>query len=255
MTTVPRDHFDFWVAAEVGAIIAAAGQCHRTFSWEPQRAFRALCKEHRLTPGEFARAIGTGKLTTWCWLNGKARPSLGSALRVYHRFGLSLAAALVGVAPQGKAGHEARQGEIHLRSRRRARRIDWQAIQDELMSELRRPIGAAPTLLAVSQRLDIARRTLRVHEPALCRQIASRHRERVRLEAALRAESLAAEMRAAISVFRSHAMVPTWRELEEAMGRPNLFNSSYARQIVRPLMSTWASVLPGEHYVENPPHP
>ena len=251
---VPRDHFDFWAATEVGAIIAAAGQCHRTFRWDPQRAFRAICTEHRLTPGAFARAIGTGKLTTWCWLNGKTRPSLGSALRVYHRFGLSLIAALIGEAHRRGAAPDARQGEIHLRSRRRPRQIDWPAIQRKLNAELGRPISAAPTLLAVSEQLDIARRTLRAHEPVLCRQIASRHRERVRLEAAKRAEVLAAQIRAAVRVFHSQGLAPTWRELGAAMGRPNLFNSAYARQVVRPLVSNRPSVPGEERYVENSPH-
>lgn len=241
---IPREHFDFWAATEIGAIVAAAGQCHRALRWNPQLAFRALCTEHRLTPGAFARAIGTGKLTAWCWLKGNTRPTLGSALRVYHRFGLSLVTALLGEAPRRAAGPEPRQGEIHLRSRRRPRQIDWKAIHRELKAELGRPISVAPTLLAVSERLDIARRTLRAHEPALCRHIASRHRERVRLEAAQRAEVLAAQIRDALRVFRSQGIAPTWRELGAAMGRPNLFNSDYARQVVRPLITRSRTIPP-----------
>jgi len=229
---VPRDHFDFWAASEIGAIIATASQCQRTINWDPHLAFRAICDAHRLTPGAFARAIGTGKLTTWCWLQGKARPSLPSALRVYHRFGLSLAAHLTGKQPLPDGPPSPRQGEIHLRSRRRARAIDWESIRRELFAELQRPISEAPTLLAVSRRLDLARRTLRVHASELCAQIAQRHRQRVRLEADQRAALLSAELRAALKAFRSRRKDPTWRELAAAIGRPNLFNSTYARRIL-----------------------
>jgi len=228
---VPRDHFDFWVAAEIGKIVATAGQCHRTISWDPRRAFGRICEAHRLTPGAFARALGTGKLTTWCWLQGKARPSLPSALRVYHRFGLSLAAHLAG-EPRSNGLTEPRQIEFHLRSRRPARAIDWDAIRRELLAVLRKSISDAPTLLAVSQRLTIARRTLRVHESALCLQIAQRRRLRVRLEADQRAELLSGELRTALIEFRSRGKDPTWRELAAAIGRPKLFNSAYARRIL-----------------------
>ena len=44
---------------------------------------------------------------------------------------------------------------------------------------------------------------------------------------------LSKEIRQALQEFREIGVFPTWRQLAVAVGRPTLFNSAYARRILK----------------------
>lgn len=229
---IEPDHFEYWAAREVGEIIARAAEWHREVTWRPAPAFKLMAKSAGIGGvGALARFLGISKLTVWYWLVKGTRPSLGSTLQVYHRFGFSLAGHLFSSVPTILPVRPSAlmQGELPLRRCRRSRKFDWAAVEKSLQAEIERPIAEAPTFIAVAKRLGIARRTLREHAPALCREISRRYRQRWRQEAEAREHDLAVAIKATLKMFACRGDLPKWRAIEAAMGRPGLFNSRYAR--------------------------
>jgi transcriptional regulator with XRE-family HTH domain len=234
LAKVGGETFDYWAASELGACIAYASAWQHALAWEPVSALKAICSHRGVsTAAALARAIGTSKLTTWYWLTGKARPCLGSVLRVYYRFGLSLAEHLFKGALVDSNGADGQQHELNLRNARHARQIDWQEIKERMLAELHVPIRDAPTFIAVAGRLGIARRTLRANQPKLCLQLAKRYRRRRKTEKAARARTLATQIKRVLRKFAERDAVPQWRVVEKALRRPGLFNSHYARRVLR----------------------
>jgi hypothetical protein len=230
------DQFEYWATREIGEIIAKASDCHREVTWRPASALRLLARSHGMNNASaLARFLGISKLTAWYWLRKGTRPALGSALRVYFRFRVSLADHLFSPTPSVLPARHSlvSQDDLPLLRRRPARLIDWVSVKKVLRAEIGRPVGQAPTFIAVAQRLDIARRTLRAHAPALCREISRRHRERLRRERDARERNLAGAIRAAAEEMAGRGQRPKWRDIERAMGRPGLFNSRYARAALR----------------------
>lgn len=228
--------FECWATREVGEIIARASDCHRAVTWRPAFALRLLARSQGLNnAGALARFLGISKMTVWYWLTKGTRPALGSVLRVYFRFRVSLADHLFSPTPDVLPARRSltSQDDLLLRSRRSARQIDWAAVKKLLCAEIERPLEHAQSFIEVSRCLDIARRTLREHAPALCREISRRRRERQRHEREARERDLAEAIRTAAESIARSGLRPKSRDIERVMGRPGLFNSRYARAALR----------------------
>lgn len=167
-----------------------------------------------------------------------ARPTLASTLRVYHRFGVNMAAHVFSQDPKSlppDAG--ASQYEAHLRPPRHPRQIDWEQIHAKLLEELKRPIRHAPSFISVSAQLDIERRTLRAHDPVLCRRLAAHWRQRRHYEIRTRNELLKRNISAALLQIAAVGEAPTQKRIETALNRPGLFNRRYARRVLDELLA------------------
>lgn len=241
------DQYEYWATREIGEIIAKASDCHREVAWRPASALRLLARSHdKNNANALARFLGISKLTAWYWLRKGTRPSLGSTLRVYYRFRVSLAEHMFSLTPDvlPRPCSFMSQDDLPLRRRRPARQIDWVVVKKALYAETKRPIAQASSFIAVSRRLDIARRTLRAHAPSLCRKISKRHRERQRHERDSRERDLAEAIWAATAEIAGRGQRPKWRDLERAIGRPGLFNSRYARAAMRRAFGISADLHP-----------
>ncbi len=232
---VDTSSFDFWCARQLQEIIVRSRRWHDQIEWRPCAAFRLLCSMHGSgTSAAFARFLDASKLTTWYWLTGRARPTLRSTLQAYHRCGVDLAAHLFSTDPgTSKRDSGARQAELRLRPERHARQIDWDGVRVRLLAELKRPLGSAPSFISVAASVGIARRTLRAHEPKLCRRLTTRWRSRRQRKAQARDRRLERDIGAAVRALLETGESPSQKRIEQALGRPGLFNSHYARRALR----------------------
>src|SRR5581483_9468048 len=233
------DSFDCWCAEQIGAIIMRSQSWNDEINWDPRRAFQLLCSSRGLdTAASFARYLGASKLTAWYWLTGRARPTLASTLWVYHRFGVDLAAHIFSRAPGFLPAHAgASQYEARLPQPRHPRQIDWNDVRDRLIAESKRPIQQAPSFIGVAAQLGIARRTLRAHEPMLCRRLATRWRQRRKREIQERDDVLKWTIRAALPRIAVAGETPSQKRIETVIGRPGLFNRRYARRVLLELLA------------------
>ena len=237
-STVEDNGFYRWSAVQIGEIIAHSQRWQEATGWKSGNAFRLLCSSNGLnSAASFARFLGTSKLTTWYWLTDRARPSLGSTLDVYHRFGVSLVDHIFGrdcrVLPP-KSGIS--QYEAHLGPVRRPRQIDWEEVKRKLMAELAVPLRQAPSFIGVAARLGIARRTLRAHEPALCRKLSARWRQRRKAEACSRDLLLKQEISSTLIRLSAVGADSAPSNIEADLNRPGLFNRQYARRVLTELL-------------------
>lgn len=223
--------YDLWVANELGGIIAASVEWHKAITWSPKNAFESLALGGGIASvAQFARLVGTSKITAWYWLSGKARPSLPMALHAFHRFGSSLATALDAQSPAPpRQSTPFPQGEFHLRPIRRPVKRDWQRVSRLLRAELSRQSGKTRSLTALAHDLKIDRRTLRAHFPSICRRIAARNKLALARTARLRDKELLHDIRAAIRELE-HLRIPvTPHNVARRIGHPGLFSRHNAR--------------------------
>lgn len=239
-TLVDANSFEFWSAREVGSIISQSSQWHRILTWNSSSAMRALARTiPEPTAAAFARRIGTSKLTTWYWLSGRARPALPNVLRAYYACGFSLAADIIrsDEEPLLRTSVDPSQQVFHLRPMRSPKVRNWQQVRQELEAAVKRPIYEAPSLLSASKAIGVARRTLRVHEPDLCRTIAARHRRRLQCSADLREMELCEQFSQSLSRLASAQIEASWKNIEADLKKPGLLNRRYARQALKRAMA------------------
>lgn len=230
--TAALTEFDFWSTGEIGRLVAGAVAWHNPLSWNPPRALNALVQaRHMKGASAFARAIGTSKITAWYWLTGKARPSLPSALHIFHRCGESLATRLGCVPVLGVPGPAGTQPEFHLAKVRPMRSHNWTEVHRRMQAALRLPTGDTRPLSDIAADLGIPARSLRAHFPDLCLALSDRYRERCRQERAKRDAQLRKQMRTAIEGLTRGGVVLSKHRLETLLHRPGLFNSHYARRL------------------------
>lgn len=224
--------FDVWSAHEIGRLITASVAWQKPLAWDPVAELKTLARNRHLSgPAEFARAVGTSKITAWYWLTGKARPSLPLALHVFHRLGESLATRLGCPAESASLALVGAQPEFHLRRVRHAREIDWDRIAQQMQAELAGPISDARPLLTLAKSLAIPVRSIRAHFPDACRAVAERYRARKRSQIHLRDATLRIQIQTAMATLASNELVLSKRCVEALLGRPGLFNCQYARRI------------------------
>lgn len=218
-------------SVELGTIISHFGTSPEVASWNFRESLRSMCGERdAVGAADLGRKIGTSKLTTWYWLKGKARPSLPMALRLYRHLGLSLASDLIGDRGLKRCPEaEGIQMTIHLRPIRCPREIDWLEVRATLIRTLECPLRDAPTFLSVSKALGIDRRTLRSHEPVLCRTISKRRWQRERCELKERQAMLSRQLRIAVLQINSRGVSLQKKRIEQMLNRPGLFNRQWAR--------------------------
>jgi hypothetical protein len=234
--TVAESTFEYWCAREVGAIVQRSTEWHRTIGWNAQGAMQLLAHLlPRPTAAALGRRIGTSKLTTWYWLTGRASPTLSNVLRAYHSFDVSLSEHMFSsdVSRLPINSSKCCQHVLYLRPIRFPHTRAWNAIRSRLEAALQCPLEEAPSFIAVSTALGVARRTLRAHEPVLCRALSGRYRQRQIFAAQAREETLCAEFASALARLSESHVNPKWRTIEAALKRPGLLNSRYARDALK----------------------
>lgn len=225
--------FSQWSAAELGVVVAACGSPDILADWSPTASLGHLQKSRGINnAAEFAQFLGTSRITAWYWLSGAARPSLQACLRIYFRFGVSLARELVGRSPCSDPKIKPNlQHEIYLRDQRTSRKINWGMARAKLKLALRIPQAQVKSLSAIAREMAIDRRLLRQHEPSLCRKIGRRYLQLLRSQKAAREKILRREMLQASTQLSRHQLPSTQQNIAKILGRAGLFCRHDARQI------------------------
>lgn len=232
---------EVWVASEIADLVARSAKWLGTPQWSASNAFGEICRKHRIpNAASFGRFIGSSKLSAWYWLKGRAAPALPSVLRIYRQFGYSLARDLDAKDPDLSSAHSSapKQSEAVLPIRRHPRNWPWKQVREALLGELARSIADARSFIEISHELKIERRTLRAHEPQICRQISRRFAERRREERFARDRLLLEEMQTAMTDILRAAEDPTKQNVELRLGKPGLFNRGYARRVFQSLQQS-----------------
>lgn len=221
-------------AVEMGTIVAYFGRTMECSCWSSPEVIRKMCRQLKLnTPAQLAHAAGVSKLTAWYWWRGRSEISLPMAIHLTARLGFSFAAAVA--ATDGKVSlkiQPSSQSGIHLQSRKPVSRIDWTQQRKTLSQFLKVPLSHAPTFIKVAEAMSISRRTLRSGLPKLCRAVSARHRRRIRFERITRDRDLRRTIAKAIASIQSVGRKPEQVTIEQALGRPGLFNRHYARKVL-----------------------
>jgi hypothetical protein len=226
---VPSE-FDLWSAEEVGKIIAASAEWHRPLKWDSATALKTLCKETGFkNAAEFARFLGTSRITCWYWLTGATQPSLPMALRAYHHAGASLAVVLAG-RKRGPEPRAERQPEMYLRRTWKPVTRDWPKIGRLLEAELTRLPQESLPLTEIARRHGADPRVLRLHFPRLCLKLTARHKKRCRIEAEQRYASLKKRIAAAIAGLAHRGWEISRRSVAQELAQPGLFSKPRARR-------------------------
>lgn len=226
--------YDLWVADEIGKIITASKKWYRPLEWTPAITLQQLCKKANLNDAaEFARFIGTSKVTTWYWLNGKARPSLPFTLHICYRFRVSLAGLLEQQENDRLKLIADGQIEFHLPPARVKRKRNWHNIGTFLQSELQKPIDKAIPLESIAKQTKTPVRTLRNHFPKLCHKLAKKNSRRQRTVARLRNKNLEKDIKAAISKLYKTKPIITKSNIAALLNKPGLFSRHNARYILQ----------------------
>lgn len=183
------------------------------------------------TPAELGRATGITKSTAWYWWMGKVVPSLPVTLRLGRVLGMPLASLVLGRPRDGTSGRAAPvQIELSLRYYRSARKLDWGGIRTALLASLAVPSAEAKSLAAIARDLEVDRRTLRVHEPEICRQICARFLVRRSKGSVARDTQLRGQIRSAVEALAQRGLACSDDNVAAELGRPGLFSRSAARR-------------------------
>jgi len=230
-TQVSQDDYSFWVADEVGRLLAAPDQ-NRKPRCLSGATLRRLCRGRKIPHATaLGAAVGTNKITAWYWWNGKAVPSLPMALRICRRLDIHLSDALYARSLDPSAGDaEPIQLNFHLSARARRRKLPWAGIRAKLLQEIGRPLTEARSLLAVSRELDVSTRTLRAHEPDLCRKIGRRYVEAGKQAAQAKYTRLREQIEQACVALRERGSRITSARVADVLGQPGLFCRPAARR-------------------------
>ncbi len=237
--TSDNDDFSEWCDHELGKIVAHSETERTPMKWKPPGTIVRIARTAGMpSAAALAARFGTSKLTTWYWLNGRAKPSLSMAMRLCFVTERSFAGEVYAGLSTSGAPREIHQMTAHLRPARRPQCVDWNEVHRHLSGVMQVPVSEAPSLWELSKRLGIDRRTLRAHHARLCRAISKRHRLRKRRTYSQKLSTLRREIRSAARKLFGAGIEPTKTHIETTLVRPGLFNGRAARLCFDAVMRT-----------------
>lgn len=240
------EEHDEWVAQETGELARLGSAPEIKLRSIRGPLLRRLARERGIgSAALLARMVGVVKSSAWCWWTDAGRPSLVQSMALC----AALEVGLVRTITDGRGGADlkpppAGQLRIRLSTRRTSRKHDWDAIGRDLKAELARPLVSSRSLTEVARGLDIAPRTLRAHEPELCRKISANRRKRRRQRAEEEFRSLRATIRDACEKAKALGVRPAQASIASIVGRPGLFSRSNARRALAEILSEAKFVWP-----------
>ena len=126
-----------------------------------------------LQPAVLAKAIHVPKTTLHGWLHGSSVPSLAHACHVAARLGVGLADIYVGNTQALPDRLPLDLATVPTVSKRSRRKIDWPAIDAQLLAYLRQ--SEAVSVQRIAKELGISRRTLYSHDVDLMKRLAEKY--------------------------------------------------------------------------------
>ena len=206
---------------------------------------RAICKKRGVPhPAFLARLLGTGKVTCWGWWNGNVAPSLPWCLRICSALCVDFLEAHCRAHMTSTTLPSSHQLSFAVASRRGARQHDWSEIRKLLATEARAPRMHARSLLAIASFVEIAPRTLRVHEPDLCRTIGRNYRAKMHSLAENSLNKLEREITRALGAAAKRGLPISQRIIGSILGKPGIFSRPTARRRLAMMLSDHAGNWP-----------
>lgn len=230
--TLEADSSELFTARQIDDFLRQTHRCRSNLNPLSGELLREICEQVGVFKiSTLARIIGSTKTTVWGWWHNQNAPSFSTALRIAQGLRIDLYSAMAGNVKrqlnQGESGH---QLTLSISVRKPSADHDWPAIRRLLKTESRRPLPQAKTLADISRELGPDVRTLRQHEPELCRQIGSNSRRRKKHEAENRQNALKADISIAIQTCRKNGIGVNERTIAEVLHRPGLFSRPNARR-------------------------